>query len=397
MNIIFHIDVNNAFLSWSAVYLLQNGYKEDIRLIPSVIAGDPEKRHGIILAKSNIAKQYGIKTADTLYLAKKKCPNIQIFPPIFSFYKEISNKLYEYFLTFTPDVERYSIDECFLDLTGTSYLYDDILKLAYQMKEEIKAKFGFTVNIGIGNNKLCAKMAGDFSKPDKVHTLFKEEIEKKMWILPIEDLLYIGKTSSNILRKIGINTIGDLAKADSKLLQKYFKNKVTYMQEYANGIDDSKVISKNGKNKCISFSETLEYDTDDKEYLKRKLLQMCEKIGFKLRENNLYATTIAITLKNNFFKSYSHQKQIKNQTNNTMELYENVLDIFEETIGNNLVRNIGVRVSDLVTYKNVQLSLFTNNDSYDNSDNDIWKIIDNINNKYDNMKIMPAIFYKKDK
>ena len=123
---------------------------------------------------------------------------------------------------------------------------------------------------------------------------------------------------------------------------------------------------------------------------------MCEKIGFKLRENNLYATTIAITLKNNFFKSYSHQKQIKNQTNNTMELYENVLDIFEETIGNNLVRNIGVRVSDLVTYKNVQLSLFTNNDSYDNSDNDIWKIIDNINNKYDNMKIMPAIFYKKD-
>ena len=397
MNIIFHIDVNNAFLSWSAVYLLQNGYKEDIRLIPSVIAGDPEKRHGIILAKSNIAKQYGIKTADTLYLAKKKCPNIQIFPPIFSFYKEISNKLYEYFLTFTPDVERYSIDECFLDLTGTSYLYDDILKLAYQIKEEIKAKFGFTVNIGIGNNKLCAKMAGDFSKPDKVHTLFKEEIEKKMWILPIEDLLYIGKTSSNILRKIGINTIGDLAKADSKLLQKYFKNKVTYMQEYANGIDDSKVISKNGKNKCISFSETLEYDTDDKEYLKRKLLQMCEKIGFKLRENNLYATTIAITLKNNFFKSYSHQKQIKNQTNNTMELYENVLDIFEETIGNNLVRNIGVRVSDLVTYKNAQLSLFTNNDSYDNSDNDIWKIIDNINNKYDNMKIMPAIFYKKDK
>lgn len=394
MNIIFHIDVNNAFLSWSAVYLLKNGYQTDIRTIPSVIAGDPKKRHGIVLAVSYPAKSFGIRTPETLYTARMKCKNLQVFPPVFSFYKEMSDKLYTYFLTITPDVERYSIDECFLDLTGTNYLYDDILKLAYEMKDYIKNTFGFTVNIGIGNNKLCAKMAGDFSKPDKVHTLFSDEIKTKMWPLPIEDLLYIGKSSSSLLRKIGINTIGDLATCSPDLLKKYFKNRVFDMQEAANGKDDSQVISKNGKNKCLSYSETLENDTNDREFLKKKILHMCEKLGLRLRQDNLYAKTIAITIKTNYFQDYSHQKKILNQTNDTMELYQEALSIFEETIGSNLIRNIGVRVSDLVNYKNKQISLFENNSK---NQDDIWKTIDSINTKYDDLKIMPAIFYKDDK
>lgn len=392
MNIIFHIDVNNAFLSWSSIYLLKNGYKEDIRNIPSVIAGDPKKRHGIVLASSYPAKKYGIRTPESLYSAKKKYKDLQVFPPIFPFYKEMSNKLYNYFLTITPDVERYSIDECFLDLTNTTYLYDDVLRLAYDIKEYIKKEFGFTVNIGIANNKLCAKMAGDFSKPDKVHTLFDNEIKTKMWPLKVEDLLYVGSSSSKELRKLGINTIGDLANADLNKLKKYFKNKASDMIKFANGIDDSKVISVSGKNKCISLSETLEYDTSDLSILKNKLLHMCEVIGLKLRNENLYASCIAITIKTDLFKSISHQKKILNQTNDTMELYKNVLELLNVTISNNLIRNIGVRVSDLVNYKNNQISLFDNNNN--NSQDDVWKIIDNINNKYDNTKIMPAIFYK---
>lgn len=394
MNIIFHIDVNNAFLSWSAVYMLKNGYHEDIRLLPSVIAGDEEKRHGIVLAKSNIAKKYGIKTAETLWSARNKCKNLQVFPPNFNFYKEMSDKLYEYYLTFTPDVERYSIDECFLDLSNTNYLYDDILLLAYKMKEEIKEKFGFTVNIGIGNNKLCAKMAGDFSKPDKVHTLFSNEIKEKMWPLPIDDLLYIGKSSSKTLRSLGITTIGELANYDVNLLRKYFKNNSTFMHEYANGIDDAKVISKNGKNKSISFSETLEFDTNDIEYLKKKLLVMCEKIGIKLRKEKLYARTIAITIKTNYFKDYSQQKKIINETNNTMELYNNALDLLDIIVSNRLIRNIGVRVSDLVKFKSNQISLFESVDNQEKNDK-IQEVLDDINNKYSDLKIMPAIFYKK--
>ncbi len=391
MNIIFHIDVNNAFLSWTAVLLLQNGYKEDIRLIPSVIAGDEAKRHGIVLAKSEIAKKYGIKTAETLYSARRKCKNLKIFPPNHKYYKEMSNKLYEYFLTFTPDVERFSVDECFLDLSNTSFLYDDILELAYKIKDEIKNKFGYTVNIGIANNKLCAKMASDFSKPDKVHTLFSNEIETKLWPLPIEDLLFIGKSSSAMLRKLNIQTIGDLAKTPENVLRKYFKNRSTYMIEYANGIDDTKVISKHGKNKSISFSETLEFDTDSQEFLQKKLLIMCQKIGTELRKKGLFAKTIAITVKTNYFKDYSHQKKIVNETNNTMELYQNVLDIYDITIGNNLIRNIGVRVTDLVNHKNNQISLFT---ELNPNDDKIQEVVDDINTKYNDLKIMPAVFYQ---
>lgn len=191
--IIFHVDVNNAFLSWSAVYLLKNGYKQDIRKIPSIIGGDEKQRHGIVLAKSPIAKKFGIVTAETIYQAKRKCPSLQMFPPNYKWYIEQSNLLVNYLKQFTPNLEKYSIDECFLDMTGTNYLYDDYLKLAYKMKEEIKEKFGFTVNIGIANNKLCAKMASDFEKPDKVHTLFKDEIEKKLWPLDVGDLFMCGK------------------------------------------------------------------------------------------------------------------------------------------------------------------------------------------------------------
>ncbi len=396
MRIIFHVDVNNAFLSWSAIYLLNQGYKQDIRLIPSCIGGDEDKRHGIVLAKSPVAKKYGVKTAETLHSARLKCKNLEVFPPNFEFYQEQSKNLYEYFLTFTPDVERFSIDECFLDLSNTTFLYDDILELAYKMKNEIKEKFGFTVNIGIGNNKLCAKMAGDFEKPDKVHTLFFNEIKTKMWPLPIEDLLFIGKSTSKILRSLNINTIGDLAQCDISFLRKHFKNQATFMHEYANGIDDSKVISKHGKSKSISFSETLEFDTNDKIFLKNKLLKMTSKIGTLLRKKKMYAKTIAITLKTKEFKSYSHQKKLLNQTNNTMELYDNVLALFDIIIKDQLIRNIGVRVSDLVDYKSSQVSLFEDTTSSLKEDK-IQTVLDNINIKYNDLKIMPAVFYKKEK
>ena len=178
--IIFHVDVNNAFLSWSAVLLLKNGYKQDIRKIPSIIGGDESQRHGIVLAKSPIAKKYGVVTAETIYSAKRKCPNLQVFPPNHEYYYKKSKELMDYLRNFTPTLEQFSVDECFMDMTGTNYLYKDYVKLAHEIKDNIKLKFGYTVNVGIANNKLCAKMASDFEKPDKVHTLFKDEIETKL-------------------------------------------------------------------------------------------------------------------------------------------------------------------------------------------------------------------------
>ena len=193
--IIFHIDVNNAFLSWTAVDLLEKGYKKDIRKIPSIIGGDEESRHGIVLAKSPVAKKYGIVTAETIYSAKRKCPRLEVFSPSHDMYNRRSRELFSFLSTFTPDLKQFSIDEAFLDMSNMGYIYKDIIALAYQIKEEVKNKFGFTVNIGIGNNNLCAKMASDFEKPDKVHTLFSYEIKDKMWPLPVCDLLYVGKNS----------------------------------------------------------------------------------------------------------------------------------------------------------------------------------------------------------
>lgn len=393
MRIIFHVDVNNAFLSWTALYLLKNGYNRDIREIPAVIAGDEATRHGIIVAKSTPAKKYGIVSAEPVFMAKKKCPKLEVFPPNYDFYLEMSNKFYDYLKDFTPIIEQASIDECFLDFTNTKYLYDDIISLAYKMKEEIKAKFNFTVNIGIGNNKLCAKMASDFEKPDKVHTLFMNEIEEKMWPLPVSSLLFVGKSSVKILESIGIKTIHDLAVADLHLLQKYFKNRSLNLIRNANGIDESIVDNSSYQNKCLSISRTLEKDTSDEKQLKRILLDMSNKIGLRARKEKLYAKTVAITFKTSSFKAFSHQVTLVNSINNTMDIYHEITKLFDLMEKNFLVRSIGIRLGDLENKDKEQISLFDNK-----KDNDsIQQLMDNINNKYQSTVILPAIFYENKK
>ena len=389
--IIFHVDVNNAYLSWSAVYLLQNGFKEDIRTIPSVIGGDEENRHGIVLAKSPIAKKYGIVSAETIYSAKKKCKDLKVFPPVFDYYMEQSNNFYNYLKQYTPLIERASVDECFLDLTDTKYLYDDILSLAYKIKNDIKSQFGFTVNVGIASNKLCAKMASDFEKPDKVHTLFDYEIKDKMWPLPINNLLFVGKKTTLILQSIGINTIGDLANCELSKLEKYFKNKYKDLVMFSRGIDNSPVIPDYGLNKCISISRTLKEDTNDLNYIKKILLNMSNQVGLRARKNGLYANTIAITFKSSSFKAYSHQTKLINPINTTMDIYKEVLKLLQEAYIKEKIRSIGIRLDNLSSDNKKQISLFDNQKDSEL----IQKLMDDINVKYRDTAILPASFYTK--
>ncbi len=386
--IIFHVDVNNAFLSWSAIDLLSKGYKIDIRNIPAVIGGDEKKRSGIVLAKSPVAKRFGIVTAETIYSARKKCPNVKIFPPNFGCYYEKSNLFYNYLMQYTPVIERFSVDECFLDMTGTNYLYKDYLKLAYKIKDDIKNIYGFTVNVGIGNNKLCAKMASDFEKPDKVHTLFLNEVEEKMYPLPVRDLFMVGKKTAELLNKININTIGDLANADMKLLRKHFKNQASFLKKSAMGIDFSEVEIRSDKNDSISVSETLPKDITSKDDLKEILLRQTEEVGRQLRRQKQYALSVAIILKNNIFKSYSHQKTLYNVIDSNEDIYKNVLELLDEGWKRDPIRLIGIRLSSLSKQKNDQLTLFDSNS--DKEDNNIQSILDDINDKYGDLSIMPA-------
>lgn len=390
--LIFHIDVNNAFLSWTAVDLLKKGYDLDIRTVPAVIGGDEEARRGIVTAKSPVAKKMGVVTAEPLYMARRKCPNLMVFPGNYDLYHNESNKLYNYFCLFTDKIERYSIDECFLDMTGTDLLYPDPIKLAYKMKDEIYEKFGYTVNIGIANNKLCAKMASDFEKPNKVHTLFQYEIEKKMWPLPITDLFMVGKSSGKTLIEMGIKTIGELAHTDINLLKKRFKSQGELMHDYANGIDFSAVAPKNARNKSISITETLPKDIETTRELKKILLPQTEKICRQARKAKLYPQTVAVIFKTSDFISYSHQMKLINPTNVTSEVYNHVLEVLSKGWRGEPLRLIGIRIGDFTKDNSRQLSLF-DSDSNINS-NKIQDVIDNISEKYGDGIIIPASLKK---
>ena len=381
--IIFHVDVNNAFLSWTAIYLLDHGYEIDIRTIPSVIGGDEKDRHGVVVAKSPVAKKMGVKSAEPIYQAKKKCPNLQVFPANHDWYRIESKKFKDYLRQYSPDIEEFSIDECFIDMTGTNYLYKDYIKLAYKIKNDIKEQFGFTVNVGVGNNKLCAKMASDFEKPDKVHTLFKDEIVTKLWPLDVGDLFMVGKKTTEQLRSMNINTIGELAHTDYKKLVKVFKEQqADYLRNASWGIDNSEVNEANyHKNNSISTTETLPHDSADEDKLKEYLLLQTERVTRELREKNKYTNTVAVIYKDRNFNSYSAQEKLSNPTNDTKEIYKKVVEIFEKNFKKEPLRLIGVRLADLSEKKNEQISIFEIEDKKEDNST-IQKTIDELNKKF---------------
>ena len=378
---IMHIDVNNAFLSWTAIYLIKNGEKEDIRLIPAVIGGDEATRHGVVLAKSNIAKQFGIKTGETIYQAKKKCPQIRVFPTRHEMYKEYSDKLYNLLLTYTNKIERFSIDECFIDFSDIIKSRKDFLKLAIEISQRIKKELLFTVNIGLSDNKILAKMASDFEKPDKIHTLYKEEIEEKMWNLPIEDLFMVGRKSAIKLKSIGINKIKDLAVSNKKMLTKRFGKFGATIWENANGLNNEEVIFEEESPKSIGNSVTLPKDCSNINELNKILLSLSEKVGYRIRKSELKAYTVGVQIKTNEFIKYSHQKKLNKPTANTQEIYNTAKELLEKLYINQQIRLIGVKLDNLTNSEFNQISIFEQTTKKEKNSK-IDKVIDNIKDKY---------------
>ena len=377
---ILHIDVNNAFLSWTAVYKLSKNEELDIRTIPSAIGGDESQRKGVILAKSTIAKQFGVQTGEPIYFARKKCPNIQIFQGDYGVYKKYSDKLYNLLLEYTDKIERFSIDECFLDMTEYIPKGKTIMDIAYEINKRVKEEFGFTVNIGISENKLLAKMASDFEKPDKIHTLWREEIEDKMWILPISELFMVGKKNLSKLNKMGIRTIKDLAKKEENELIKAFGKYGKMIWEYSNGIDNSEVNYKEEKPKGIGNSITLPYDYQNIEKLEEVLLALVEQVTYRLRKNNLLANVVNVQIKNDEFKVFSHQRKLESPTDSTKIIQEEAKKLLEEIYNNMKVRLIGIRVDKLIEKETMQISLFDNNENEKQKKIDV--ALDKIKEKY---------------
>ena len=386
---ILHVDVNNAFLSWLAVYKLKNGEKVDIREQVAVIGGDETKRSGIVLAKSPKAKQFGIVTGETLYSARQKCRNLQVYQGNFKVYREYSDKLYNLLSKYTDKIERFSIDECFLDMTN--YLMKDtLLNKAKEINKRVKEELGFTVNVGVAHNKLLAKMASDFTKPDRVHTLFEEEIPTKMWTLPISDLFMLGKKTVPKLYNMKIRTIGDLANSDKNMLIKKFGKHGKMMWEYANGIDNSEVQYKEEKPKSIGNSITLPMDISNKEQLEEVLVALTEQVSYRLRKQELLANVVNVQLRTKDFEDFSHQSKLYSATSSTKEILKNAKALLNEMFKQGMsIRLIGVRVDNLVSKNEMQMSLFGDTENEKKQKN-LDKVIDSLNEKYGYDSIMRA-------
>lgn len=392
--VIFHIDVNSAFLSWEAVYRLHVlGDKKDLREIPCAVAGDVKKRHGIILAKSEPAKKYGVRTGDTISDAMKLCPKLELVPPHYDLYETSSKAFMEILKEFSPCVEQYSIDEAFCDMTETQYLYGSPVAAARMMKDRIKNELGFTVNIGISSNKLLAKMASDFQKPDKVHTLFLNEIEKKMWPLPVRELFFVGRATEKRLKYLGITTIGELARTDVNILKAHLKKHGELIHDFANGIDVSMVASEAAPNKGYGNSTTIAFDVDNAKTAKLVLLALSETVSTRLREGNVLATVVAVDIVDCEFNRCSHQMTLFSGTNTTNDIYQAACKLFDELWEGAPIRHLGVHTSKVVDNTGMrQLNLF-DMQKYEKLEK-LDKAIDKIRDRYGADSVMRASFVK---
>lgn len=390
--VIFHIDVNSAFLSWEAVYRMKIlGSTTDLREIPSVVAGDIKKRHGIILAKSIPAKDYGISTGDMISDAKTKCPELVIADPHYDLYEANSRAFMEILRDFCPIVEQYSIDEAYCDMTQMQFLYGSPVAAAYQLKDRIYRELGFTVNIGISSNKLLAKMASDFKKPNRVHTLFPEEIESKMWRLPVSDLFFVGRATAKKLRNLGILTVGELAKTDVGILKAHFKKHGEIIHSFANGQDIDILIPEAPPNKGYGNSMTIAFDVEDEVMAKMFLLSLSEKVCSRLRKDYMIASVVAVSIQYFDYTSEGRQLTLFSGTNTTTEIYQATCQAFDSLWNGQPIRHIGVHTSKVKQDDSVrQLNLFCMN-RYEK----LMKLdqaVDAIRSRYGDDSIMRAVF-----
>lgn len=393
--VFFHIDVNSAYLSWTSVENIKTGHGEDLRQIPAIIGGDSSMRHGIVLAKSIPAKKYRITTGEPITQALQKCPNLVIAPPDHALYHRYSEALMEHLSAFCPDIEQVSVDECYMDFTPVAAYYESPEQAAAILKDSVRDTFGFTVNVGISDRKVLAKMASDFRKPDLVHTLYFHEIHEKMWPLPIEKLFLCGHSSAATLRKLGINTIGDLALSDPSIIISHLKSHGQTLWNYANGIDDAKVLTTQAEAKGIGNSTTLPEDVSTAPLAKETLLALAESVAERLRQSRKLAGSVCIEIKYATFRSVSHQKLLHVPCDSADLLYATACTLFDELWDGQPIRLLGLRTTRLTDpCEPVQMSLFDLTDPVPDKQKKLDQALDAIRARYGKDSVVRGTFYQ---
>ena len=386
-----HVDVNSAFLSWTAAYEKQMGIDRDIRMVPSVIGGNEKSRHGIVLAKSVPAKKFKIQTGESLFEARNKCNNLLVVPPDYGVYVRASKAMRDFLKTYTPEVEVFSIDECFLRFSNMDR--EEAVRLSYEIKNKIREKFGYTVNVGVSENKLLAKQAGDLEKPDKCHTIFPDEIKEKLWVLPVEDLFMVGRKTKVKLNNWGIYTIKDLANSDYQLISSQLKSHGRMIYNYAWGRDNSAFKSKKPI-KSVGNSSTLKFNVSDKQTAHAILLSLTEMTALRLREANMNCRVVSVSIKDKDFGYVSKQKKLMYFTDCTRDIYTGICNLFDILWDGRPIRQLGVSVSDLESSNIKQINIFQDELSIKNEVLD--KAVDKIRSKYGDESVMRGVFANTD-
>lgn len=386
--IIFHVDVNSAFLSWSALKLLASGCDVDLRQVHAAVGGDETMRHGVVLAKSVSAKKMGVRTGEPLFQARKKCPDLIVVPPDFDWYVKQSSALMEIMKDFTPDIEQYSIDEAFLDMTGMELVLGPWQESAAKLQRRVREELGFTVNIGVSDNRLLAKMASDFEKPDKIHTLFADEIARKMWPLPVGELFGVGKSAVKTLNSFGIYTIGDAARSDRMMLLKKMGSMGGMVWDYANGKESASLVRDTVKDNSYGNSVTTSRDIMSVDEAAPIILSLCETVAARLRADDKKGNVITVTLVDTEFRRRSHQMSLSYRTHTTDIIYETAMELLRQMWNGRPVRLIGVSAGKVVKEEFEQLSLFA--DERLEKLKKLDSALDAVRNRYGEQAVMRA-------
>ncbi|MFV0527572.1 MAG: DNA polymerase IV [Lachnospiraceae bacterium] len=389
--LIFHVDINSAFLSFEAVHRLRHlGASLDLRQIPSIIGGDESQRHGIVLAKSIPAKRYGIRTGESVMEARKKCPSLYVAPAHYHLYSKASKAFVAMLRTFSPRVEQFSIDECWMDMSGCCHERSPY-EQAVLIKNTIREILGFSVNIGISVNKLLAKMASDFTKPDRVHTLFPDEIRAKMWPLPVADLYFVGRATQQKLHTLGIRTIGELALTDPEVLHAHLKKHGETIWQFANGYTDSELCTQAPPNKGYGNSTTIAFDVTTVQEARMFLLSLSEMVGQRLRKDQMTVQVVSVSLRYADLSYQSRQMKLSNPTNSTNELYHYACQVFDALWNQAPIRQIGIHGAQALLDAAVRQSSLFDRIDY-TKESRIDRAVDEIRKKFGERAVTRAVF-----
>lgn len=387
---IFHVDANSAFLSWSAIHALEQGHPIDFREISSVVGGDQKKRRGIVLAKSIPAKRYGIRTGDTLAEARSLCPDLTVVSPSYKLYVRCSDALFQLLSEYSPVVQRYSIDECFLDYSQGKFSLDP-RQAGLEIKRRVREELGFTVNVGLSCNKLLAKMGSELKKPDRFHTLFPDEIEEKLWPLPVEELFMVGRATKRKLYRLNIRTIGELANTPQSLLTETFKRHGALIHQYANGIDASRVVpGKTLLQKSVGNSTTIAFDVCAAKEAYLVLLSLCERVAMRLRSMDGMAQVVSVSLKTSEFVRYQQQHMLPSPVDETKEIFQAAKNIFDALWSQEPIRHIGIHLSELVPNDFYQLTFLDPKDR--EKEQRLDKTVDALRARYGDLSLVRSCF-----